>query len=274
MAARRTWRQPSVLLLALVVVAAGATLVTLELTGRPAPAAAAKPSGSATLTQELSRIAPGVSSGVGSGGLATHPTPLTGAPPLVDSGSKPIVFFVSSEPCIACASERWALVVALSRFGTFSHLPLLPLAGSSGGTAYATFSFDGAAYSSPYLTFVSVEEFDASGHALQTLSTKGQQLVSAYDAPPYVPAADSGFIPWLDIANRYATQGSAFPPAVIANLDWVHVTAHFTHAADPVTRAIVGSANQLTAAICVATSMQPASVCAAAPIPALAAALR
>lgn len=270
---RRAWRRPSVILLVLIVVGAAAGLVTLELTGRhPAPATTSA-SPPATLAQTISDIRPDVSAAVGSGGVAMPLTPLTGAPPLTDSASKPTVLFVGSEPCVACASQRWALVAALSRFGTFSHLPLLPLTDGS-GTAYATFSFSGAVYTSRYLSFTGAEEKDASGHALQSLSARGQELLGTYDAPPYVPAAVAGFIPWLDIANRYAMQGSAYSPVVIANLDWQHITARFTTAGDPVTRAIVGAANQLTAAVCSVTAMQPASVCSAAPIPSLVAALR
>ena len=48
---------------------------------------------------------------------------LSRRPPLV-RGAKPEVLFVGLESCRFCAVERWGLVVALSRFGTFSHLHL------------------------------------------------------------------------------------------------------------------------------------------------------
>ena len=41
--------------------------------------------------------------------------------PLVDGG-KPLVFFMGAEWCPFCASERWALVAATSRFGKWTGL--------------------------------------------------------------------------------------------------------------------------------------------------------
>ena len=45
-------------------------------------------------------------------------TPVTGAKPLTANG-KPEVLYVGAEYCPFCATERWAMTVALSRFGTF-----------------------------------------------------------------------------------------------------------------------------------------------------------
>jgi hypothetical protein len=38
------------------------------------------------------------------------------------AGGKPAIVFVSEESCPFCAAERWSLTVALSHFGTWSHL--------------------------------------------------------------------------------------------------------------------------------------------------------
>ncbi len=63
-----------------------------------------------------------------------------------------------AEYCPYCASERWPLVVALSRFGTWSNLAQT-VSGPAPELypATPTFSFFGATYSSPYLAFQSVE---------------------------------------------------------------------------------------------------------------------
>ena len=51
----------------------------------------------------------------------TAPTSLQGQPPLTDHGL-PAVVYVGAEFCPYCAVQRWALLVAFSRFGTFSNL--------------------------------------------------------------------------------------------------------------------------------------------------------
>jgi len=206
---------------------------------------------------------------VGSGGMANPFSALTKAPALVDTNNLPIVFFVGSESCGPCAAERWSLVVALSRFGTFSHLPLFVTGTGPTTSQFSTFTFIGATYASTYVAFAGFEEADSAGKPLETLTQKGLQLLSTYDAPPYVPASQKGGIPWLDVANGYAMQGSGYSPALILGLDWGHITARLSSAGDPVAQGILGTANYITAAICKTTSLQPASVCSAAPIAAM-----
>ena len=222
---------------------------------------------------DLTHVSDSVSATVGSGGVAATFTALAGAPALVDTGGKPTVLAVESQPCTGCAAQRWSLLIALSRFGTISNLPLLALPQSGSTPALATFSLDGMHYASSYVSFIGAELKDIGGNALQTLQAEGAQLLQTYDAPPYVPAGTNGFIPWVDIGNRYAMQGSGFAPVLMGNLDWGHVVTRLSNPGDPITRAIVGEANQVTAAICSATSMQPASACERSPIPALVAQL-
>ena len=219
-----------------------------------------------TLLQSISRVDPAVLVAVGSGGVTNLFTALPNAPALVDANNLPILFFVGSESCGPCAAERWSLVVALSRFGTFGHLPLFVTGTGPATTQFSTFTFIGATYTSRYIALAGFEEADKAGKPLETLTTKGLQLLNTYDAPPYVTASQKGGIPWLDVANHYAMQGSSYSPALIVGLDWGHIATRLSNADDPVARAIIGSANYITAAICKATSMQPASVCSAAPI--------
>ena len=44
--------------------------------------------------------------------------PVTG--PALTSGGKPEMLYIGAEWCPYCAAERWAMAVALRRFGTFS----------------------------------------------------------------------------------------------------------------------------------------------------------
>src|SRR6185312_1586915 len=95
---------------------------------------------------------------------------LAGRGALKRSG-KPEVLYVGMESCPACVIERWGLVVALSQFGTFAQLRL----GQSAVTErpfVPSFTFSGARYSSPYLSFDAVEvssDLPAAGGGFQSL---------------------------------------------------------------------------------------------------------
>lgn len=91
---------------------------------------------------------------VGHGSASMLPAATTD-PPLTQSG-KPELLFVGGEFCPFCAAERWSLVQALSRFGTFSGLSQI---NSSEGDL-STFSFAKSNYTSKYLAFNGVENAD------------------------------------------------------------------------------------------------------------------
>ena len=70
---------------------------------------------------------------------------------------KPELLYIGAEYCPFCAAQRWAMVAALSRFGTFSNLSLTHSASADVYPDTPTFSFYQSTYSSKYLTFTSVE---------------------------------------------------------------------------------------------------------------------
>ena len=71
--------------------------------------------------------------------------------------SRPEVLYVATEYCPYCAAQSWALLVALSRFGTFTGLTAIRSGSYQPFPDLATWTFYGSAYSSRYLTFVPVE---------------------------------------------------------------------------------------------------------------------
>ena len=71
---------------------------------------------------------------------------------------KPEITYVGAEYCPYSAAERWALAVALSRFGTFSHLSGTHSSSTDVYPNTQTLSFYGSSYSSPYVDFQAVEE--------------------------------------------------------------------------------------------------------------------
>jgi len=177
-----------------------------------------------------------------------------GAPPL------PVVFFYGAEFAPYAAVERWPLVLALSRFGTFHQLGLMQ---SSSTTAFAnlsTFTFWNVSYASRYVVLESVERYsslDPTGArylSLETPDARQSAAIAAYgtSAPAF---------PLLDVANRYALSGAGFSPAVLAGLTQDQIAGYLTTPAAPLTQAVVSAANEITAAICSVDGNNPDGVC-------------
>jgi len=185
--------------------------------------------------------------GVPATSMVAPPIVRTGQPPLSDGG-KPTAVFIGGEFCPYCAAERWAIVMAFSRFGTFSHLSETTSSPWDTDPSTATFSFFGSSYDSPVIVLDTNEhesnDTDGVGtrKVLQPLSGVESRAWQTYDNP-------EGF-PFLDIGNSVFVMSPSYDPAVLAGLDQAEIARRLTNPHDPVTQAIVGTANYLTAAIC------------------------
>jgi Domain of unknown function (DUF929) len=198
--------------------------------------------------------------GTGSGQVQTPLKKISGSLPLLTGpNGKPEMLYEGAEYCPFCAAERWAMIVALSRFGTFHHLSQESSSSTDVDPNTPTFSFYHSSYTSQYLDFVPVEEQSYQGVILQLPTVSQQQLMTTYDS--------GGGFPFVDIANRYWLSGASYDPQVLSNLDWESIAGALFNAQSQVAQSILGTANDLTAAICQATNQQPTSVCQAAPIP-------
>lgn len=191
----------------------------------------------------------------------TPPTVVTGQPPMF-SQEKPEVLFVGSEYCPFCAAERWPLILALSRFGTFSLLHDMESSTTSVFPGLQSFSFFGASYTSPYLTFTGIEIYSdvpATNGVFTKISSlaSGQQALVAH----YQSAGGPGTYPLVDIDNVMVSTTSGFSPAAILRVARPTIVSDLKDATTAASRAIVASANYLSAGICVATHQNPASIC-------------
>jgi hypothetical protein len=191
--------------------------------------------------------------------------------PALNADGKPQVLYVGAEYCSFCAAERWALVVALSRFGTFTGLRNMQSSSNSAFPEIQSFSFDGATYRSPYVAFSGIEEYsDAPGtdgiFTRITFPTAAQQATVNRYGPIAVPGwtARSGgnLFPFVDIANRAVLGTSQFSPAAIEGQSQAAIAGRLDDPTNAVTKAVIGSANDLTAVICMATNQQPPKLCA------------
>jgi hypothetical protein len=180
---------------------------------------------------------------------------------LVASDGKPEVLFISAEYCPFCAAQRWPLVVALSRFGSFNGLSATHSSTTDVYPDTKTFSFYGSTYTSSDLNFTSVElqTNQVSGNSYATLQTPTvaeEAVLSKYDAAPFT--SQPGSIPFLDIANKYVSIGSGYTPQLLQGLSLKQIATQLNNKSSPVATAIDGEANRIVAAITAATGIEPA----------------
>lgn len=195
-------------------------------------------------------------------GTITNPLKVAGSTVLKGPSGKPVVIYVGAEYCPFCASERWSLAVALSRFGTFKGLQLTRSSSSDVYPNTATFSFRGSTYTSDTIEFSFVETADRDRNPLDTPNTLQQTSFTAYDT--------EGSIPYVSIADRYVGIGSGYPPDVLAGKTWTQIADALRDSSTSIARGILANANYLTAAICDVTNQSPSAACDSAVIRALA----
>jgi hypothetical protein len=220
---------------------------------------------SSTVAAALASVPPSILDQVGRGAATGLPARIQGQPALTQDG-RPLVLYVGAEYCPFCAAQRWGLVVALNRFGSFTGLGAANSAADDAFPGTATVTFHGARYTSPYLSFEGVElagsvRRGGSYEPLDRLTPEQQQVLVTYNAPPYVPAASAGAVPFVDFGNRFLMTGSAFSPGLLKGLTHEQIAAALVDPASPVAQALLGAANAFTAALCDLTNGEPGEVC-------------
>ena len=179
---------------------------------------------------------------------------------------KPEVLFIGSEYCPFCAAQRWAMVNAFSRFGTFTGLTTTHSSSSDTYPNTPTFTFYGSTYTSKYISFTSVEEnknyrignstnSSVAYVTLQTPTAAEQATATAYDP--------GGYIPFIDFGNKYVQVGNISPlsPTMLDGKTWAQVAAAMNEPTSAIAQAEEANANYETAAICELTNNQPATAC-------------
>jgi hypothetical protein len=216
----------------------------------------------ASLVSQVTSVPVSVASAVGlPTSVVNPPTVKTGQPKLVISG-KPGAVFVGGEFCPLCAAERWAIIMAFGKFGTFTNLKETTSSPWDSYPSTPTFSFYGSTYTSPYITLNAVE-YD--GNDVDGLDTHTQLVpLTKQEAGLWQKYDQSSGFPFLDIGNKALVTSPSYDPTVLSGLDQADVASRLRNPKDPITTAIVGTANYLTAGICATTGQQPASVCSAA----------
>jgi hypothetical protein len=186
-------------------------------------------------------------------------TPVSNTP--LTSGGKPEMLYIGAEFCPYCGAERWAMAVALSRFGTFT-TQLRGFHSSSTDTDpnTPTLTYYKAKYSSPYLVFTPVENETVTRGPLQNTTASQQALWVKYDTSVTDGVSSTGY-PFIDFGNKYVLKLPTYDPGVLAGMTWAQVAAALHNPTSPVAQGALGSANLMTAAICKMTGGKPGNVC-------------
>jgi len=198
------------------------------------------------------------------------PRKLTGEAPLTQGGL-PVVLYVGAEYCPFCAAERWAIIMALSKFGTFSGLTTIFSSPSDFAPNTPSFTFYKSTYASRYLVFApyelatnkpvtSADECNVDGYACLQSKVPATYLRLFKSQT----VGDSSF-PFIDFANKGVQSGAGFEdqPLLLAGMTQSQVATQLYNPASAVAQAEDGSANYMTAAICAITGNKPAAVCSA-----------
>jgi hypothetical protein len=247
-----------------VVVVVIAVLVIVKVaTGAGAPKsgvkASAAPSG---VISEVTNVSVSALNAVGVGTASATPIKVSGGALMTQNGL-PRVLYVGAEYCPYCATERWAMVVALSRFGTFANLGQTASSPSDVFPSTATLTFHGSTFTSTTLAFTGIEEesnqvVNGNYAPLDKLSAADEALVAKYDGPPYF---SSSGIPFIDIGGKYLLSGVSYDPQVLQGKTGAQIAAALSDPSTAIAKGALGAANLITAAICTITNNQPSTVC-------------
>ena len=257
--------------LVIIVVLVVTALVTGGSGGGPASTSAADP-----VIKGVTSVSGSTFDKVGVGSAQAAPRAIKGAP--LTEGGKPKVLYVGAEYCPYCAAERWAVVAAMSRFGTFNNLGQTHSSSVDVYPSTPTLSFHGATYDSKYLAFNGYElqsnQRQGSGYApLDHPPAADQKIFQTYDAAPYVPAQSQGSIPFIDLGGKYMISGASYNPGDLQGMTHQQVADALSDPSSKVAQSVDGTANLITASLCKLTNNQPGNVCSSSGVKAAAAKL-
>jgi hypothetical protein len=255
-------RRAMVILGSIVAVVIVAVVIVVVAINRPTKASAASDRVALApgVLQQVRDVSDATLSKVGKGNIIVPPAKVTGEPALT-SGGKPEVLYIGAEFCPYCAVERWALYLALSKFGTFSNVGGVHSAADDGN--YASLDFYHSTYTSKYITFTSIENVNRSSAVIQKPTSAENALWSKLDdgQPGY---------PFVSFGNKFDfTLHPPLDPTPLGSLDQAQIAAQLNTPSSKNAQVIDGGANYDIAAICAMTNNQPASVCSSSTITSL-----
>lgn len=188
------------------------------------------------------------------------------APALV-TNNKPDILYEGAEYCPYCATERWPMAIALSKFGTFKNLGLTQSSSTDVYPNTQTLSFYKSIYASSYVSFTPIEietnipNGSGSYTNLQTPTTTENNIINKYDASPYLPSQDASAIPFIDLGGKFLIAGASYSPQVLQGKSAKQIASSLSNANSAIAKGADGVANTIIAAICKMTNNRPQTAC-------------
>jgi len=168
---------------------------------------------------------------------------------------RPTFYYQGAEYCPYCAAERWPMIIALSRFGTWKDLYTMI---SAPAPEYfpntPTFTFLHATYTSNYINFFSTETQTRDHQQLQTPTAQQNAVVAKFDPPP-------SSIPFATIGNQAIIIGANPSPSALVGNSREQISSILADPTNPLAQGLIAAANYISSAICHMDGQAPASVC-------------
>jgi hypothetical protein len=163
--------------------------------------------------------------------------------PLKRSTGKSLVFFMGAGFCPFCASERWAIVTALSNFGKWEGLVETTSADHEEKyLSIPTVNFANAKYTSDYVEFIGRETADRNFKLLQELDDEDYMILDNFN-PDQI-------IPFLLIDGQFMQVGSGYSPQLLEGMDHAKVKAELEDLTSSIGKTIMTEVDNITALIC------------------------
>jgi hypothetical protein len=207
------------------------------------------------LTGKLGSIPLSELTSASTGGLTTSPQTIRD--PALTANGKPDLLYIGAEFCPVCATERWAMYVALSKFGAFDPQPGQIHSAIRDGDI-PTLTFYKTTYTSPYLSFTPVETTTNQPEGnyyvtLQTPTAAQQKLWIAHTGQSF---------PWLDFGGKKELTSAQFDPSTLEGLTFSDIAADVGNNSTAIGTDIDAAAKVFVRTICTnLTDNQPADVC-------------
>lgn len=236
-----------------VVVVVIAVVLGVVISNRPKDAPTASPGGrGAAALATLEKLPATLFDKAPAPSPSQAPAKLQGGTALTQDG-KPKVLYIGAEYCPFCAMERWALIGALSRFGTFTGITETTSSSTDVHPDTPTFSFKDAKFTSDVVAFQAIETQDRNGKPLQTLDGENLALFQKFNP--------GGGIPWIDYGGTHATDGATVDATAIDGKTYDQIIAGIQDPTSDIGKTVTPAINMITAQICEQTKGQPANVC-------------
>lgn len=163
--------------------------------------------------------------------------------PFKRSSGKSLVYFMGAGFCPFCAAERWAIVMALERFGKWEGIVEDKSAGQDEKYLNVpTFNLARARYSSEHIEFAGKETADRNFEPLQELDDSDFEILDMYNPDQ--------MIPFLLVDGQYMQVGTGFSPEMIQNMSHEQVRTELSNPESVIGKAIREEIDNITALAC------------------------